>query len=724
MPALLYYVRTSKKAKFKVKKYFVYIYLMSFCHVLMAQVNNDDCFSAINIPDLSDFCSTGFSNIGATSGSEDEASCWGSGDEESDIWYSITPRNAGLLLRFFGSGPVSSGTINNVGIAIYEGRCSTLVEVDCNRRDQDVDDIFERIYTTLVIGRVYYIRVSSSARDAGTFQLCLSEFKPIPEPQQDCNSGVVLCDKSTFVVEQLEGAGLISDEANDSCLDGLSPDSPPNIDPDPTETSSVWYKWTALTSGSLTFTLTPNNDDPLEDLDFAIYRLVGGINDCVNKEILRCMASGGNGPGSPVDDRPCRGPTGLMVGDGDIVEYAGCETGDNSFLSPLNMIAGESYALIVNNYSNTGFGFTIEFGGTGEFLGPTPDFAFSAIDDFECDKTITFENESTSTTDMIVDYRWSFGDGAQPSIADGEGPHDIIYETFGPKIAALTVMTARGCQVTKIIDLEVASCCDDQVQLMLSPTAQNLSCFESEDGRITAAAVNGSPEYLFSLDGSRALPTDVFNGLSVGQYELSAVDIKGCKDSVLIDITQPEEILLTLMGPTDTIQLGSSAQFFSDFSPFDRQLIYTWTPPDGLSCTDCPNPMVTPPGTSLYTLTVEDQDGCIQSTEILIFAEGEKPLYAPNIISLSPSDPANGLFRVYSDISADQIEVITIYDRWGSEVYEEKNIGLEEQTYLGWDGITRGTGRQVNPGVFIWLAKVRFIDGDVRTFTGDVTVVN
>lgn len=706
------------------KRFLFYIFLVSVGQYLTAQASNDDCFSAINIPDLSDFCSSGFTNVGATAGSEPGASCWGTDDEESDIWYTITPRNAGLLLRFFGSGPVSSGTINDVSLALYEGRCSALTEVACNNRDAIADDIFERIFTDLVIGRIYYIRVSSPARDAGTFQLCLSEFKPVPEPQQDCNTGVVLCDKSTFVVEQLQGAGLVLDEANGSCLDGLRPDSPPGRLPDLTETSSVWYKWTALTSGTLTFTLTPNNDDPEEDLDFAIYRLVNGINACSDREILRCMASGDNSGGSPNDNMPCRGPTGLMVGDSDVVEYAGCDPGDNGFLAPLDMVAGESYALIVNNYSNTGFGFTIEFGGTGEFLGPTPDFAFLAIDDFECDKTITFQNESTSTTDMIVDYEWSFGDGAQPSSATGEGPHDVIYETFGPKVAALTVMTTRGCLVSKVIDLEVGSCCDDQAQLMLTPTFEDLSCFESNDGSIIASAVNGSPEYLFSLEDSRPLPTDVFNGLAAGQYELSAVDIKGCKDSTIIEINQPDEIELILSGPLDTIQLGTSSQFFSDFSPIDRQLTYIWTPPDGLSCTDCPNPMVTPPGTSLYTLTVEDQDGCLQSTQILIFAEGEKPLYAPNIISLSPADPTNGIFRVFSDISADQIDVITIYDRWGNEVYEEKNIGLNDGAYLGWNGITRGSGSTVNPGVFIWLAKVRFIDGDVRTFTGDVTVVH
>jgi hypothetical protein len=42
------------------------------------------------------------------------------------------------------------------------------------------------------------------------------------------------------------------------------------------ELSSAWYKWTAETSGSLTFTITPNNyHDGFEsdDIDFVLFEL-------------------------------------------------------------------------------------------------------------------------------------------------------------------------------------------------------------------------------------------------------------------------------------------------------------------------------------------------------------------------------------------------------------------------------------------------------------------
>ena len=40
------------------------------------------------------------------------------------------------------------------------------------------------------------------------------------------------------------------------------------------------------------------------------------------------------------------------------------------------------------------------------------------------------------------------------------------------------------------------------------------------------------------------------------------------------------------------------------------QIFYEWTPTDGLSCTDCPDPMASPDQTTTYTLTAWDSYGC------------------------------------------------------------------------------------------------------------------
>ena len=58
---------------------------------------------------------------------------------------------------------------------------------------------------------------------------------------------------------------------------------------------------------------------------------------------------------------------------------------------------------------------------TGTFQGPEPAFDVSAVQAFECDKTIIFSNESLAPTDSIVHYLWNFGAGANPTFDTTKG---------------------------------------------------------------------------------------------------------------------------------------------------------------------------------------------------------------------------------------------------------------------------------------------------------------
>ena len=680
----------------------------------------DDCLRAAELGDITSFCSQGFSNVGATASGVEPPTCWGQDDDQSDVWLTFVPRQPGLLLSFFGRRNNGDETLESAAFALYTGRCNGLTLEDCERRDNNEDDVFERVFSDIEIGTRYYIRISSSDGDAGTFQICLSSFSPVPDPSQDCLTGVVLCDKSSFVVSNLVGAGLVTNEAVGSCLDGSSPGMPRN---DETETGSAWYRWTAESAGSLTFTLTPNSDDSSEDLDFAIFRLPGGLADCDGKELVRCMASGENGIGGDPDD-DCLGPTGLRAGETDEFEFAGCDRGDNNFLAPLDVQPGESYALIVNNFSQSGLGFSIEWGGTAELEGPEADFEILAQDNFECDRAITFQSLSTSSGDPIVGFEWDFGSGANMRRVEGEGPFDIIYESIGERLAVLVVETSRGCRVTQIQEINIEPCCEDlaALELSLEPTA--LSCFAAGDGSITANITNGSPEFLFSLDLGPQQFENEFTDLAAGLYDIDVIDIKGCEATASVEVTEPEEIVVTTSSLEDLVELGQGTEIMSSFTPSDRPVIYTWTPPDGLSCSDCPNPSVIPPGTTTYTLTVTDEDGCIGSDDITIGAEGSKTILAPNIISLSAGDVANTTFEVTGNDAVEIVETLVVFDRWGGQLYKQDNINIRDGSFVGWNGRRANTGTTVNPGVYVWLAQVRFIDGDVINFSGDITVVD
>ncbi|MFK7932187.1 MAG: hypothetical protein AB8G22_01675, partial [Saprospiraceae bacterium] len=262
-------------------------YLFFFCllfstGVIFAQPANDECDGAIEITNVSG-CSevAAFSNEGATAGNLGEPACFNS--IENDVWFSFIAIATDVTLTVVGqTESAAGGTLQRPEAAMYRtDNCMNFNEIQCESAIGN-NNIVELYKGGLEVGQRYYFRVQGRGGRMGTFELCLDNYNPPVNPGSDCATSSVLCDKSTFVVQQVIGAGDDPDEAGDSgCLGGFLGNS---------ESNSTWFTWTAKTSGTLTFTLTPLNVP--DDLDFVIYELPNGVEDCSGKEEARCMAAG------------------------------------------------------------------------------------------------------------------------------------------------------------------------------------------------------------------------------------------------------------------------------------------------------------------------------------------------------------------------------------------------------------------------------------------------
>lgn len=696
--------------------FFVWLTGILFPLNIYSQVSNDECRFAINLTDTDAYCSAdgAFTNVGARPDPVFNNSCvsllW-----ENGVWFSFTPRKQGTLIRVFGGG--EGGTIRNPKIVVFE---------ECNKYLQCTPGNIttaELLLTNLTPGHTYYIMVESARNGEGTFKLCLDEFNPVPNPESDCRSGVVLCDKSSFKVESLTGAGKdVNEIERGSCIRE--------------EFQSAWYKWTCDKSGTLTFTLTPNDyvnrNRITDDLDFAVYELPNGIDNCEGKIVLRCMASGANGTNggtNPLSDWiDCNGPTGLRIGEHDIVEYAGCARGDNNFIKELEMVSGKSYALIVNNFTREGRGFSIEFGGTGTFLGPNPDFEINANNVFECDKSVLITNKSTSETDPIVKYSWNFGNRATPANATGIGPFDVTYHSFGEKIAALTIESSRGCTVTKTIDIYVEPCCKDTSTLALDGILNDLRCYNIPEGTIFAQGVRGAPEYTYKIDNTPFQPNPYFGNLAAGKYTIYVQDIKGCRDSIEVNINQPEQIVVDA-GPDMTIDLGSDTLIYINYTPVKPGDTVIWDPP--LMQIDPFTYKADPVVTTTYNVTVIDSSGCEASSSVTIRVEKNLNIYAPNII-IPGSVSGNGFFNVWASKGIKNVDLLEIYDRWGNLVYKGVDgVDFRRNDHVsGWNGRVSSNnsgksnnGKLVVSGVYTWRVLARWLDDTTSNHAGDVTVI-
>jgi len=702
---------------------FVAIFWWCFSY---AQPTNDQCRYAIKLPNASDYCSKDaeFTNIGATPDPEfalGNQQCIGL-KWQNGVWFSFVPKQPAVLIKVFGFG--QGGTLKSPKIILFES-CNDYLSCSPGK-DIGIDEFLQ---DNLIIGKTYFIMVESSTGGEGTFKLCVDDFIPVPQPESDCSKAVVLCDKSPFVVESLQGAGSNRNEIEPgNCIFE--------------EFQSSWYKWTCDQSGSLTFTLTPNNhrgrDFVSDDLDFALYELPGGLNDCGNKKLVRCMASGANiGPNGQPEPLSlwvgCNGPTGLRQGETDITETAGCSQGDNNFVRPLDMEAGKSYVLIVNNFSKSGIGFSIEFGGSGTFLGPKVDFEIQSQNAFECDKTITFINKSESLTDPIKSYVWNFGNRSNPGRAQGVGPYDVVYESFGDKTAALVVETTRGCRVTKILDFFVEPCCKDTSTLTLDGLITDLRCYKIPEGSVEAKVIRGgSPEFEFSIDGKNYQSNPLFPNLNEGTYELFVVDTKGCRHDTTVVVNGPPPIIIDA-GESQVINLG-------DFTNIQGVVIQsvngvknaTWSPPEDVIDFREIDYFATvfPKNETVYVFTITDENGCIQTDTLVIRVKKNYALHAPNVIKTGRGVAVNNFFNIFGNNAIKFVERLEIYDRWGNMVYQGVDERVGETSLAtfkfgsytdGWDG--QFMGKDVEQGVYAWRALVRYIDDETRNYAGDLTVI-
>ncbi len=571
-------------------KYISLIFLLGSPVWVFAQPANDDCNSATPISTIQNWCSQPqqFTNAGATASGFGPPTCFTNAND--DVWFSFVPIATDVTITVVGNDGNGNGTLNNPEVALYAGSCAgTINEQECSSANQNVVEIYKG---GLAIGQTYFIRVDGDGNNQGTFQLCINNYNAPANPGSDCPTSSVLCNKESFTVQSVIGAGSDPDEASGSCLGSLFGNS---------ESNSTWFSWVAANNGSLTFTLTPNN--PEDDLDFAIYRLPNGIDNCSGKELTHCMASGDFDFPSP-----CMGPTGLTSAEIDLDEDPGCDPGDNNFLAPLQMQAGTAYALLVNNFTSSGNGFSIEFGGSGEIQGPEADFTLDQIP--ACignSVTITDNSSFPGNIGNITNWTWNFGANASPSTATGEGPHQVMYSELGTQAITLTVETDLGCIVTEVQNIEVDPCCH-LFPMEVDFQTTDLACYDANTGAIDLEVSGAYPPFTYNWSNNAA--TQDVNNLGVGIYEVTITDNYECDTIIPIEIQSPPEILIDWTITKPTCNGGMDGAIFLNVSGGIPPYEYDW----GSGFNAINNIQNIPIG--FYDVTIRDGNGCLQMRTI------------------------------------------------------------------------------------------------------------
>src|SRR5699024_9195268 len=143
-------------------------------------------------------------------------------------------------------------------------------------------------------------------------------------------------------------------------------------------------------------------------------------------------------------------------------------------------------------------------------------------------------------------------------------------------------------------------------------------------------------------------------------------DANGCSKNIVVDVPSTGGVEVEIIPPNATVYAGEEVDLEVIVQNSTGNESYSWTPSEGLSCDDCPNPTANPTETTSYHVTVTNEDGCSGSDYTTIIVMGDcGQFYIPNMFSPN-NDGRNDYFRVYGNKDCVKEFRLQIFDRWGS----------------------------------------------------------
>lgn len=123
----------------------------------------------------------------------------------------------------------------------------------------------------------------------------------------------------------------------------------------------------------------------------------------------------------------------------------------------------------------------------------------------------------------------------------------------------------------------------------------------------------------------------------------------------------------------------------------------TWTPVEGLSCTDCLYPTVHAVSSVIYTLAIQNEYFCTDTASVYVHTSVKDIFSMPNAFSPN-GDGVNDVFYIIGSKDIIAIDDFLIFDRWGNKVFE-RHQGVPNDKSFGWDGAN------AKPGAYVYYIK-------------------
>ncbi len=288
-----------------------------------------------------------------------------------------------------------------------------------------------------------------------------------------------------------------------------------------------------------------------------------------------------------------------------------------------------------------------------------------------------------------------------------------VFENLTSGFYYVRATDANGCIATDTTSIGRPAI--DTFSFIIDST----SCYGAQytDGSIIVNAL-ANPPYTWSIDGGPVQNFGFFYGLGAGTHIIVATNGNGCIDTLIQFVPFPPPVIVDVVPDTVYLELGSSQQVQVNVQNATNPT-YVWNTLQGLSCNDCPNPIVNPYNDMVYTIRVYDHShtlnpsDCYGDATLYVFVEEHVKSYVPNAFTPANGDGVNDILKVYGE-GIKKLK-FTIYDRWGELLFESNRQDI------GWDGVFKG--KLMNPGVYVYYVEAEYLDSKREYYQGSVTLL-
>jgi gliding motility-associated-like protein len=288
-------------------------------------------------------------------------------------------------------------------------------------------------------------------------------------------------------------------------------------------------------------------------------------------------------------------------------------------------------------------------------------------------------------------YSWSNG-SSEPDLTG-----------IGPGLYGVTLTDDHQCP--PISETIVVS---ELTEILITLNGTNLNCFHDGSGAVEVTELSGGTGnfvlYEWLKDATFYAGTSSIGDLMAGTYTLKVTDDYGCYGIKSINLSEPNEIVLTLTADSDIETQGSAYLQVTGGVPPYSFLWNTGAISQDISYLSGGN----------YCVTVIDTHSCSVSDSIWV--EVHYKVFAPTAFSPN-GDGLNDQF-VFFDVGNDLKELdLTIFDRFGKKVFQTSDIKN------CWNGKMHNSAEDCPVEVYTWYCKLLFTNGESWIYNGNVSLL-